>query len=201
MTEDQKEWWGYRDTKLFDWSKEQLLKLKDDDKPFNFTMLTVDTHFMDGFVCDKCLNNKDQEQYTNVINCSSKQVDEFINWIKQQEFYKDTTIILVGDHLTMQPDFPDFVDETESYQKTVYMTIINTDKKANDGTNRVYSTLDMFPTTLYSIGADIQGDKLGLGTNLFSDKKTLLENYGYNSMKSELERVSKFYNKKFIYGE
>ena len=36
--------------------------------------------------------------------------------------------------------------------------------------------MDMFPTTLASLGAVIDGDRLGLGTNLFSDKPTLAEN-------------------------
>lgn len=41
-------------------------------------MLTVDTHFTDGYVCELCQNQYD-EQYSNVIACSSRQVSEF--WI------------------------------------------------------------------------------------------------------------------------
>ena len=33
----------------------------------------------------------------------------------------------------------------------------------------------MFPTTLAALGVKIPGDMLGFGVNLFSDKKTLLE--------------------------
>ena len=35
--------------------------------------------------------------------------------------------------------------------------------------NRDFSTLDFFPTTLASLGVQIEGDRLGLGTNLFSN--------------------------------
>lgn len=48
-------------------------------------MLTVDTHFTDGYVCELCQNQYD-EQYSNVIACSSRQVSEFLDWIKQQDF-------------------------------------------------------------------------------------------------------------------
>lgn len=37
--------------------------------------------------------------------------------------------------------------------------------------------MDLFPTTLVAMGAKFKGDRLGIGTNLFSDKKTLTEKY------------------------
>ena len=39
--------------------------------------------------------------------------------------------------------------------------------------------MDMFPTTLAVLGVDIDGDRLGLGANLYADKETLAEKYGY----------------------
>ena len=38
---------------------------------------------------------------------------------------------------------------------------------------REYATLDLFPTTLAALGAEIDGNRLGLGTNLFSSDQTL----------------------------
>ena len=34
---------------------EPILNVVKENKPFNFTMLTVDTHHMDGTVCKKCI--------------------------------------------------------------------------------------------------------------------------------------------------
>lgn len=45
-----KVWWGFEDKKLFDFAKEKLLELDNQGAPFNLTLLTVDTHFEDGFV-------------------------------------------------------------------------------------------------------------------------------------------------------
>lgn len=72
--------------------------------------------------------------------------------------------------------------------------IINKRKKSGNFSNRVYTALDTYPTVLYSIGADIKGDKLGLGVNLFSDKKTLAEEYGLRYLDLKLQDRSLFYN-------
>ena len=39
------------------------------------------------------------EQYKNVISCSSKRVYAFVQWLKQQDFYENTTIIIAGGHI------------------------------------------------------------------------------------------------------
>ena len=44
------------------------------------------------------------------------------------------------------------------------------------------------------MGFEIQGSKLGLGTSLFSNKKTLLEEFGYEELKSQLAKRNKIYN-------
>jgi phosphoglycerol transferase len=59
--------------------------------------------------------------------------------------------------------------------------------------------MDFFPTILASIGVSIEGDRLGLGTNLFSERKTLLEEYGYNYLYQELRKKSNFYNQELLY--
>lgn len=82
---DYKVWWGYEDEKLFEFAKEKCTELSRQEEPFNLTMLTVDTHFEDGYMCEKCPNDYG-DQYANVMACSSKQVYEFIEWVKQQPF-------------------------------------------------------------------------------------------------------------------
>ncbi|MBR3071823.1 hypothetical protein [Fibrobacter sp.] len=37
---------------------------------------------------------------------------------------------------------------------------------------------------------DIEGDKLGFGTDLFSDQKTLVESIGINDLNAELGKIS-----------
>lgn len=52
----------------------------------------------------------------------------------------------------------------------------------------------MYPTTLASLGVKIDGDKLGLGINLFSDQKTILEEYGLTYVNNEIKKKSFFYD-------
>ena len=190
LPEDYWQWWGFEDEKVFAFAKEELLRLAENGEPFNFTTLTADTHFPDGYVCPLC-ENKYEEQYANVLSCSSKQVYEFVEWIKAQDFYENTTIVISGDHLTMDPDFLEGIDE--NYVRTTYNCIINSPVTPVRENNREFATFDMFPTTLAALGVTIEGDRLGIGTNLFSDTKTLTEIYGYDKLEEELNKNSDFY--------
>ena len=195
LDEDYKVWWGFEDEKLFQYAKEELTELGKSGQPFNFTMLTADTHFPDGYWCPRC-EEIYEEQYANVLRCSSKQVYEFIEWIKDQPFYENTTIVISGDHLTMDPAFLEDVDE--NYTRTVYNCIINAAIQPEMEGERKFATFDMFPTTLAAMGCRIEGNRLGLGTNLFSDVETLTEMFGYERLDQELQKNSEFYNEELL---
>ena len=182
--------WGFEDEKLYSYAKEELLSLSKEGKPFNLTLLTVDTHFPDGYVCRLCKNTYPDNQYANVFNCASRQVTEFVHWIKKQDFYDNTTIVISGDHPTMDRDFCDNVPK--SYQRKVYTVFLNSAVAIEEKKEREYSTFDYFPTTLAAMGVEIPGERLGLGTNLFSKEPTLTEKYGKKEEKKELEKRSDF---------
>lgn len=192
---DEQIWWGFTDDQLFEYAKEKVSYLAEQDEPFNFTMLTADTHFPDGYRCKDCPNKWD-EQYKDVISCSSKKVGDFIKWLQKQDYYDNTTIVIAGDHLTMQSNFFE-LEEWQNYQKKVVNLIINPAIEA-ENTNRIYSTMDLYPTTLAALGANIEGNKLGLGTNLFSNEETLIEKYGLEYVNDELMKISRFYNNNIL---
>lgn len=191
LTEDYYVWWGFEDEKLIEYAKEDLTELASSDQPFNYTMLTADTHFEDGYVCDLCQDLYDGNQYGNVISCSDKQVSEFVSWIQQQDWYDNTTIVITGDHPTMDSDFCDPV--SSDYSRRVYTAYINADpiEDHSEG-KRQFTTLDTFPTTLAAMGADIEGNRLGLGTNVFSGEETLLEKDGMQMINTEFSKKSDF---------
>lgn len=189
-------WWGFEDTKLYDIARDELLRISQQDQPFNFTMLTVDTHHVDGYVCDLCGDEYD-DQIANVLACADKQIYEFINWCKEQDFYKDTVIVITGDHPRMDTSIVKGAPD-----RTVYNCILNADgadkvKVSGRTHNRTFTTMDMFPTVLSAMGFDIEGDRLGLGTDMFSDKDTLAEEMGLDKFSRELEKRSKYYVEKF----
>ena len=181
-------WWGFEDWRLFEIAREKVTEMARGEAPFHLTMLTVDTHFPHGWVCEYCPDYF-EDQMANVFLCSSAQVYGFVNWIKEQDFFENTTIIIAGDHLTMDVYFADHV--TEDYDRKTYVAIINSAVEVEDPTKRrEFSTQDLFPTTLAALGVEIPGNRLGLGTNLFSTVPTLIEQYGFELMTRELERGS-----------
>lgn len=153
-------WWGFTDDQLFEYAKEKILYLSEQEQPFNFTMLTADTHFPDGYKCKDCPDKWD-EQY-----------------------------------ITMQSNFFE-LEEGQEYQKKVVNLIINPAVEP-ESNNREYSTMDLYPTTLAALGANIDGNKLGLGTNLFSNEETLIEKYGLKYVNDELMKISRYYNKNIL---
>ncbi len=196
IDEDYHVWWGFEDSKLYEYAKEQLTYLASLNEPFNFNLLTVDTHFPDGYL-DENAGDEYDEQYANVIKFSDQQLGEFMSWIKEQSFYDNTTIVIVGDHLSMdQTFFTNNVDEF--YDRTIYNAIINSAVSTSNIKNRIFSTMDYYPTILASLGIEIDGDRLGLGTNLFSNTGTLLEKYSIEYVNEEISKKSVFYNEELF---
>lgn len=188
-------WWGFEDYRLYEIAKKEVTKLAGEKEPFNFTMLTVDPHHINGYICPKCGNEYDNIT-ANVMKCTDNLLYEFVSWCQQQEFYEDTVIIISGDHPRMDTSL---VEGNTYYDRTVYNCFINTGKdEAYDNERRIFTPMDMFPTILSAMGFDIEGDKLGLGTNLFSDKKTLAEEKGFEWLDTELSKTSSYYYDKFV---
>ncbi len=196
IPEDYFEFWGYEDKKLFEYAKEEILNQYAKGEPFHVSILTVDTHFMEGYQCEDCLETH-EDPYLNTLNCSSKQIYNFVEWIKQQEFYENTTIVVAGDHLNMGGDYIGSIDR--EYNRTVYFTIVNSAVEYTGNGEHLYTTLDFFPTTLAAMGVEIEGNRLGLGTNLFAtDAKTLSDKYGQDILFEELAKSSEYYTKHFL---
>lgn len=251
-------WWGIEDEKLFAYAKEELTNLAETGQPFNFTVLTVDTHNPDGYVCRLCDSQFD-DRYSNVLHCASRQTADFVSWIMEQPWYENTSIVISGDHATMVSGY---APDDDSYDRGVYYCFINpaaeaaagadgaqtdtadtgfadagsgvhvdaagsgvradaagsgadtgagTDMLAESlagsakpgkiGRNRTACTMDLFPTTLAAMGVRIEGDRLGLGTNLFSDRDTIVDELGKEEAISQLNMKSVFYDDVLLYGE
>ncbi|MCH5289347.1 MAG: sulfatase-like hydrolase/transferase, partial [Treponema sp.] len=187
-------WWGFEDEILYRIAKDEITRLAKTEKPFNFTMLTVDTHHVGGYVCGSC-KNEYPEQLANVLACADSLVGDFVTWIQAQDFYENTVIVISGDHPRMDTIL---VDGIPSSERTVYDCFINSAAEVKGSeTGRECNTLDMFPTVLAAMGFSIEGERLGLGTNLFSEKKTLSEELGYDELNAELGKYSEFYEKRF----
>ncbi len=183
-------WWGYEDAILYEIAKDQVTEMANGDQPFNFTMLTVDTHHVDGYVCESCDTSYD-ERLEMVLRCADQQLVDFIDWCREQPFYENTAIVITGDHPRMDTTY---VSKTSYYDRTMYNCFINPAvEPKGDTTGRVFTSFDMFPTTLAAMGFSIEGEQLALGVNLFSDLPTLAEQLGYKYFDEEISKQSEYY--------
>ena len=188
-------WWGMEDKYLFEYAKQELTEISQKDQPFAFSMLTVDTHHIGGYKCEYCQDTH-KEQYSNVMSCSSRQVAAFVEWIQQQDFYENTTVIICGDHPSMDRGYFDR-NVPLNYTRRVYNCFINSAVATDYSKNREFTSLDLFPTTLAAMGCTIEGERLGLGTNLFSGVPTLAETMGYVQFDFQLAGRSDYYSRVF----
>ena len=182
-------WWGVEDKKLLEFAKDEIIELSSKNEPFAVSIFTMDTHFKDGYIDDSCKNVFD-EHLSNSYACSSKMINDFVNWLKEQSYYENTTIVLMGDHIVMQDSY---YKDYKDYNRTTYNAFINSMAIGNNK-NREFSAYDMYPTILASMGAKVEGNRLGFGVNLFSGEKTLIESIGREYFNDELLKSSEFYD-------
>ncbi len=197
--------WGFEDYMLYDFAKTDIQNLAARDEPFAAIILTVDTHYPEGFVCKFCPQDypgtDPRSRYKNIVKCADTQVYNFIEWAKTQSWYEDTLIVVTGDHLFMEvPSFSIFDDtdydlEAERNPRYWLDLFINSSIEAKKETGRSFSSFDMFPTVLEAMGVKIEGRCLGFGRSLFSDKKTLLEKFSLAEVDEQLRKNTKQYNR------
>ena len=190
--------WGIEDAKVFDISKELISQLSQKNEPFAVTIYTMDTHMTEGgFRCELCDKNITNDQIASV-ECSDRQISDFINWIQEQVFADDTVIIIYGDHLSHNKPRSLFKKMPSNYVRTTYNCIINSQKTPVNEKNRLFTSMDMFPTTLSALGVTIKNDRLGLGTDLFSNTPTLCEEMGKEKFLQQIQFNSQYYRENFF---
>ena len=156
-------------------------------------MLTVDTHHPYGYQSKSC-KNVFKESLSNSIFHTDENLKDFMEWLKKQDFYKDTVIVIQGDHTSMAAEY---IHNTYSsnFDRRVWNAFIHSKVKPIKEKNRDFTTMDFYPTILAALGYKIKGDKLGLGTNLFSDKPTLTEEIDADLVDQEIKRKSDRYRR------
>ena len=155
------------------------------NEPWMLWLYTIDTHGPYGRVDSGCveipLSIERENQYPFVVRCASKLINDFIEWAKAQDWFENTTIVVLGDHPAMvAPEVVGFPSEKiEHYWLNFFM---NSAIDSVPNKVRQFTSFDMYPTILEAMGAKIEGHALGLGRSLFSNEPTLIEKYGKDSL-------------------
>lgn len=191
-----------KDSSLIRISKQEIERLASSGKPFGFIMMTIDTHlgkqYFDQKSCtQRFADTEKHSKYKNIFSCQSQLLGEFVNWIKQQPFYNNTTIIMLGDHQVMYDSA--FIENMKKGKKILNI-FINPARIPAVTKNREFLSFDIYPTILEALGAQVKGGKLGLGTSLYGIEPTLAEREkSVKKIDKQLDMRSKFYEK-MLYG-
>ncbi len=188
--------WGVEDCLLFPVVKDKVRELAKKDAPFAVTAYTIDTHsYEHGFRCENC-DSSIKDDFIASVECSNRIVSEFVHWLENEPYGDDTVVIVVGDHLAdIKAKELRWADD--GYVRTTYNCFIHAQKTPVNRNNRIFTTMDMFPTTLSALGVTIDGDRLGLGTDLFSATPTLCEEMGTEEFLEQVQMRSYYYNAHF----
>lgn len=171
--------WGYNDDILFDTAKKVLMQ-RENSAPYFMFIQTIDSHV--NYLPNVKDHKKFKNKYHNIIYNTNLQIYNFVLWLKTQPDYKNTVIVILGDHLRMGNNFP------MPKKRQNYNLFLNVPVPQN--TDRTFSQVDLLPTVLEALGAKVENHQLGIGISVFSDRETLLEKYG-NSLGSLLAKRSK----------
>jgi phosphoglycerol transferase MdoB-like AlkP superfamily enzyme len=95
--------WGLYDDSLFLLAERRFAELASDRRPFNLTLLTVDTHHPGGNASKSCA---DYEAMNNsmldAVHCTDQLVGQFLDRLAHYPAWNDTLVVLLSDHLAMR---------------------------------------------------------------------------------------------------
>lgn len=187
--------WGVSDPFLYKRLKERLRE-KAGEKPYLIFFQTVNTH-PPGFANDASPRKWGGDGYRDALAEADVLASDFIDWFEAQEFAKEATLIMLGDHILLRPEIDGF-DLAGRTDREAFNLFINPALKPElDPARRQYASWDMAPTILEAVGVKVPGRRFGLGTSLFSPEKTLFEKEGFEYHEENIRLHSRLYQSFF----
>jgi phosphoglycerol transferase len=150
--------WGLYDDDLFANAKEKLRQLHLSNRPFNLTLLTVDMHEPYGFKSRHC-DVRGEQVFEGVVQCSARQVADFVAYMKQNGYLDDTNVVILGDHLARKNPVSDRLETLP--ERYIFNKFVSHDPVHKNRDEIVH--FDLLPTILEFIGFDARGKQVGLG--------------------------------------
>ena len=165
LKKQKKFWWGPSDEHVFSLFKEKILEIEK-DKPFFAVMFTCDLHDNLTNFYDNPFFETDEE----IVRATINNLNDFIEWFKGQEFYENTTLIILADHKKMGKN------AKGPYEK-LFNAFYNLPKELVENINleRSFNQVDMAPSVLEIAGVKLSQRRYGVGVSLFSPQKTIVE--------------------------
>ncbi len=178
---DDRNGWGLYDDDLFAVTKARLARLESRKTPYNMVLLTVGPHGYTPFVAGSCTEEGRgfvSENILDAVACTGRLTRDFIRDIRDIVDMDNTLIVVMSDHLTHENNMTPVLEGMER-RNTVMMLGAGLAARRID---KAGAMIDVYPTILQALGYDLPEDRAGLGVSLFSDRPTLVEQYGVDTL-------------------
>lgn len=180
--------WGYLDHQVLADARARVRELHDSGQPFNLTVLTLDTHGPDGLLSREC-RARGAGDYAGIVRCTADQVAEFVQFIRDNGYLRDTRVVILGDHLAMRNPLYERLERAGS-RDIFNLFIADTPIRTNRDT---IVHFDLLPTLLEFIGFQVAGGRLGLGYSGISEPADAIPADRIQRMLAELPNRSDRY--------
>ena len=140
--------WGVYDSVLFKLALARYQKLAAARKPFNLTLLTLDTHPPDGRPSPGCPRYAaSSNSMLQAVHCTDYLLGNFIDALSKQPDWKNTVVVIMSDHLMMRNDAESLFPK--NYHRRPALLILN----AGGGVRRARMYhMDVAPTVFDAMG-------------------------------------------------
>lgn len=174
--------WGIADGAVFDHAEKTIRQLSTSDQPYLVTMTSIGGHFPNGIPSPECLNGEIDTKSTIAIGvgveCANVLARNMIYRLEKDGHLNNTIVIIQSDHLLMQTQFTEKLDEME--RRNLFMVFgpgIGPQK-----IDKPAAMIDVYPTLLEILGYKLPEHSAGLGRSLISDAPALVEELGPNKL-------------------
>ncbi len=188
--------WGLPDAQVYSLFKQKIVSLSKQNNPFFAVMETIDTHSPYAKLAPQCSGSS--QNIADVFGCADKQAAEFVDWFKRQPFAANTVLVVLGDHQKWELKLNDEDDKfwANNHGAAIYNLFVNSRVRPQGNTDRMITTLDMFPTILESMGMVLPHHRAGLGVSAFApaEQRALIEQMGVEALNQNLYGRGNYYN-------
>lgn len=178
--------WGLYDDTLYDITANEIKRLdKEDDGPWGVVSLNLAGHAPNGYPSQSCVEQQgefDGQDILYSVKCSTWLARNLIDRLESEGLLDNTLVVVLSDHLTMRVSV---WDQLTALDRDNTLIMLGNDIEPQR-IRRDATMLDVFPTILDALGFNLERDRAGLGTSLFSNNRTLVEAHGIEVLNERL---------------
>lgn len=163
--------WGLSDQRLLAYARDEVDDLHAEaektGRPFNLTLLTLDTH-EPAHLFEYC-DVDTEDEVTSVYSCSMTLVAGFVDYLAEKGYLDDTAVVIMGDHLKRMGADDPFHEQLDDADRTIFNRFwIPGDDYSTTTLRPRVDQMNMYPTILEAAGLTLQDGEAGVGVSAFA---------------------------------